>query len=257
MDADRYLERIGYRSRPEPTLEALAGLHRAHLHSVPFEALDPLLGTEVTVEPADAYRKVVEVGRGGYCFELNGLFGWLLEELGYDVTLLAARPMSRDGSLAPPYAHMALLVQLERRWLADVGFGFPFIVEPLELDLRSVQAQDGMRFQIREDGEELAAEQVETEDTNAYRFTLEPQARESFRGMCHRFSTTPESTFVRHGPVTQAFDDGWLRLTRSRMTGERDGKSIDVTFEDEAQWRTALRDGFGLVVEGTTVLQAE
>jgi N-hydroxyarylamine O-acetyltransferase len=253
MDPDRYLELIGCRSRPEPTFEALAGLQRAHLLSVPFEALDPLLGNPVTVETTDAYRKVVDERRGGYCFELNGLLAWLLEQLGYDVTLLAARPIFSDGEMAPPFAHLTLLVELERRWLIDVGFGFPFIIAPLDIDLRGEQAQDGMTYRVREDGDALVAEQLEIEGANAYRFTLEPQSLESFREICEYFSTDPKASFVRHGPVTKAFDDGWLRLTKTRITGERGGEQIDETFEDETQWLQALRTRFGLVVEGRSV----
>jgi N-hydroxyarylamine O-acetyltransferase len=253
VDPDRYLERIGWRARPEPTLEALAGLQRAHLHQVPFEALDPLLGNPVTVEPADAYRKVVDEARGGYCFELNGLFAWLLEELGFEVTLLAARPIFNDGGLAPPFAHLALLVDLERRWLVDVGFGFPFIVAPLDIDERAEQAQDAMTYRVREDGEALVVEQLEIEGSNAYRFTLEPQSLASFREVCQTFSTSPSASFVRHGPVTKAFEDGWLRLTRTRITGERGGAEIDEAFADEAQWRESLRTRFGLIVEGRSV----
>jgi N-hydroxyarylamine O-acetyltransferase len=253
VDPDRYLERLGYGSRPEPTLEALAALQRSHLHTVPFEALDPLLGNPVTVEPADAYRKVVDVGRGGFCFELNGLLAWLLTELGYEVTMLAARPLHDDGGIAPPFAHMALLVELERRWLVDVGFGFPFIVAPLDVDERDVQPQDEMRFQIREDGDALIAEQLEAEGVNAYRFTLEPQQLDRYREICKTFSTSPTASFVRHGPVTKAFDDGWLRLTRTRLTGVRGGARVDERFADEAQWRDSLRERFGLVVDGTDV----
>jgi arylamine N-acetyltransferase len=110
-----------------------------------------------------------------------------------------------------------------------------------------------MRFQIREDDDALIAEQLDADGVNAYRFTLEPQRLDRFREICKTFSTSPTASFVRHGPVTKAFDDGWLRLTRTRLTGKRGTERIDERFADEAQWRDSLRERFGLVVEGTDV----
>ena len=88
MDVEAYLARIGYDGPRAPSARTLAALQRAHLRAVPFEALDCHLGNPVTVEPADAYRKVVGDRRGGFCFELNGLIAWLQGDLGFDVAPL-------------------------------------------------------------------------------------------------------------------------------------------------------------------------
>ena len=41
------------------------------------------------------FAKIIMKNRGGICFELNGLYNWLLESLGYKVTSYAARFIDR------------------------------------------------------------------------------------------------------------------------------------------------------------------
>lgn len=253
MDLERYLDRIGYAGPLEPSPEALDELQRSHLMSVPFESLDPHLGVEVSVEPEDAYRKVVEDWRGGFCFELNGLLRWALEELGYEVTTLAGSPAKGDGSLGPDFAHLTLLVELNRRWLVDVGFGSPFMLEPLDLDERAVQTRGGRPYRVREDGEELIAEELETEDPNGYHFTLEPRSRDEFAEQCRIYSTDPDSSFVRRGVVAITLEDGWMSMTRTRFRSERAGELSEHPIESEEQWHAELQRHFGLNIDGATV----
>ena len=128
MTADRigaYLERLGFTAPPQPTIEGLRRLHTAHLARVPFENLDIHLGEKILLEPEALVAKIVERRRGGFCYELNGAFSTLLQALGFDVTLLAAR-VHNAGVLGPPFDHMCLRVDLDEPWLADVGFGDNF-----------------------------------------------------------------------------------------------------------------------------------
>ena len=76
MDIHRYLHRIGLKTVPKPDLKGLASLHRAHLETIPYENLDVQLGRPVTIERRPIYEKIVERHRGGWCYEMNGLFGW-------------------------------------------------------------------------------------------------------------------------------------------------------------------------------------
>jgi N-hydroxyarylamine O-acetyltransferase len=254
MDVERYLERIGYVGPREPNERTLAALQRAHLLNVPFEALDCILGNRVTVQPEDAYRKVVDAERGGFCFELNGLFAWALEELGFEVKRLAARPLIPvDPGVAEPFAHLALLVELDRRWLVDVGFGYPFAHEPLDLDVRGEQLRDGRRFRISEQDDGLLVEELGAEEVRAYRFTLDPVAQDDFAQRCAAYSTDPDSVFVRHGAAVRVYEDGWVKVTRTGMSGERAGERLQRPLADDAEWRRALRDNVGLDVKGRDV----
>jgi N-hydroxyarylamine O-acetyltransferase len=147
-----YLERIHYRGPLAPNAAALRELQVAHLLTVPFENLSIHSGEPIVLEDKDLYTKIVERRRGGFCYECNGLFAALLRALGFDVTMLSAEVANRDGGFSQPFDHMALLVNLEQRWLVDVGFGDSFL-EPLLLDEKSEQVQGEHAFRIMPDGD--------------------------------------------------------------------------------------------------------
>src|SRR5260221_12505984 len=110
MDVAAYLERIGYTGPLAPNAGALRALHVAHLYTVPFENLDIGLGRPLSLELPALFDKIVTRRRGGFCYELNGLFAWLLQSLGYGVTPLSARTKSPDGSFGPEFGPLALRV---------------------------------------------------------------------------------------------------------------------------------------------------
>src|SRR4051812_25698 len=135
MNVDAYLERIG-----ADRATGLSDLHRLHQTAVPFENLSIHLGEPVSLASGDLYDKIVGRRRGGFCYELNGLFALLLEQLGHEVTRLGARV---DGG--PPFDHLTLLV--DGVWLVDVGFG-AHSTYPLRFDSRSPQTDPGGTFTI-------------------------------------------------------------------------------------------------------------
>src|SRR5690625_4506003 len=99
---DDYLQRIGItRNGLSPDkFEALKQLQLHHLLHVPFENLDVIRGIPIILDVRAFYEKVVTNHRGGYCYELNGLFNWLLQQLGYDCYLVAATVLRPDGTFA-------------------------------------------------------------------------------------------------------------------------------------------------------------
>lgn len=123
LDLDAYLQRIGYPGRLQADLETLNALHAAHINAVPFENLDVHAGRPVTLSLEAAYGEIVTRRRGGWCYEMNAVFGWALSEIGFEVLRLSAgvrREALGDEALGN---HLALLVRLDRDYLADVGFG--------------------------------------------------------------------------------------------------------------------------------------
>ena len=134
MDPNAYLKRINYSGSLAPTAESLRALHLAHLANVPFENLDIHLGNPIHIDQAGFYAKIVNRGRGGFCYELNGLFAWLLQALGFEVTFLSARVGDGKGGFSPEFDHLTLHVTCPADpasaavpWLADVGFGECFM----------------------------------------------------------------------------------------------------------------------------------
>ena len=128
----RYLERIGHGWNVRPDLETLRSLHRAHVTAIPFENLDVQLGLVPSLEPEAIFEKLVERRRGGWCYEMNGLFGAVLRAIGFDVTRVSCGVMRQDGGDERMGTHLALLVDCGGRWLCDVGFGGS-LLEPLPL----------------------------------------------------------------------------------------------------------------------------
>jgi N-hydroxyarylamine O-acetyltransferase len=241
IDVDSYLARIGYAGPRHPTLETLRGLHRAHMLSAPFENLDIHLGGWNVLERRAAYRKVVGRRRGGWCFELNGAFSLLLEQLGYRVTLQAARVHGEDGP-SPLRNHLTLRVDLDRPWLADVGFGDSF-TRPILLDEAGVQRRDGRSYRLLRDGPRITM----TEDGRPqYTFTLRPARMQSFAPANRVLQTDPESHFVRNRICSLATEQGRISLSGLRLIETVSGTRSERTLRDDAEWRAVLMKRFGV-----------
>lgn len=122
FDIDRYMERISYSGSRKPTLAVLRALTLAHAQSVPFENISVLQGQPIRLEPESLYEKIVVSHRGGYCFELNGLFLELLTRIGFAVCPLGARVRlgAPDRKVLPRRTHMLLEVTTNsQRWITD------------------------------------------------------------------------------------------------------------------------------------------
>ena len=149
-----YLERIGYEGPLDGSASALAGLQHAHLLAVPYENLDILAGVPLSLDTAALWDKIVRRRRGGYCFELNAMFGWLLRELGYPVTDLVAR-FWRDETVLPPMRrHHVLRVEAEGAvYLCDVGVGGAVPREPLAIAAGLEQPQGEECYRLDRDAQ--------------------------------------------------------------------------------------------------------
>ena len=97
MNIRTYLERIGYDKPVRLDVETLRGLHYAHLLAIPFENLDIQLGKPIQLTERALWEKIVIRKRGGFCYELNGLFAWLLKQIRYNVTYLNGRVYNSNG----------------------------------------------------------------------------------------------------------------------------------------------------------------
>ncbi|MDO8423035.1 MAG: arylamine N-acetyltransferase [Parvibaculum sp.] len=202
LDLDAYFKRIGYSGSRTPTLETLRALHFSHALAVPFENLTVLGGDPVLLDMASVQAKIVGKNRGGYCFEVNGLFAAVLRALGFSVTTLIGRVRWKaPEETETNRSHMMSLVDLpEGRFLADIGFGgitmtgpVPFVTdevletphEPRRFLARDVQGSAGFELQAL------------LGDTWApvYRFTLEPNGPVDYEQANWHTSTHPASIF--------------------------------------------------------------
>ena len=244
-----YLQRVGYAGSRQPTAETLRNLHRAHMLSVPFENLDISLGRKILCEEDTFLRKIVERRRGGFCYELNGAFAALLRGLGFRVTLLSARVPRDDGSSSPEFDHLALRVDLEEPWLADVGFGDLFN-EPLRLRIGGEQEQDGRRFRIVKQDGRLQLDRTEPDGSwkPQYSLTFAPRRLDEFAPMCHYHQTSPESPFTRKKVCSMATPDGRITISDKKLIITSNGEKRERRLNSEDEWKIALQEHFGVIL---------
>ncbi|HKR02176.1 MAG TPA: arylamine N-acetyltransferase [Pyrinomonadaceae bacterium] len=250
MDIKAYLERINYVGPLAPTAETLRALQVAHLLAVPFENLSIHAGEPVVLDDDSLFTKIVEHRRGGFCYEANGLFAALLRALGFDVRMLSARVANNEGVFGPEFDHMTLLVNLEERWLVDVGFGDSFL-EPLLLDERGEQVQGRRAFRIDLEGPDfILLQRDEGEEWEAqYRFTLRPYEYADYEEMCRYHQTSPQSHFTQARVCSLATRDGRITLSEMRLitTTEQDGRK-ERTLMSQEEYAAVLSEHFGIVM---------
>jgi len=155
VDLAAYFDRVSYNGSAEPTVQTLGALVAAHNRSIPFENLDPLMDVAVDdLGPAALTGKLARRRRGGYCYEQNGLIGYVLAELGFGVEALAGRVVWMNPSDAlPAQTHEALAVTvpgLDGRFLVDVGFGGQTLSSPIRLEAGPVQRTRHEPYRVNE-----------------------------------------------------------------------------------------------------------
>ena len=244
IDAGAYLERIGYSGPTEPTAETLLALHRAHMLVVPFENLDIHLGRRNVLDPDQVFDKVVRRRRGGWCFELNGLFALLLEELGYPVTRYAASVILSDPP-SPDFAHLTLRVDLDEPWIADVGFGDSF-TGPLRLNETGDQLREGRPYRLEQADGRVALLQ---DGRRQYVFTLTPRRMPEFQGMCDALQTPP-GHFTDAPICSLLTEDGRVSLAGMRLITTTPDARHERELADEAERGAVLREVFGVDLGG-------
>jgi N-hydroxyarylamine O-acetyltransferase len=247
MDVQAYLDRIHYAGSTEPTLHTLRNLHMAHLLSVPFENLSIFQNQPLSLREADLFEKIVTRRRGGFCYELNGLFAALLRTLGYKVTLLSARVVGKNRHLGAEFDHLVLQVALSEPWLADVGFGESFRL-PLRLDTDKEQMQGDSAFRIVEQGDGRVLQRRERGEgwNDQYHFTLQPRHFEEFEPMCLYHRTSPLSSFTRGRVCSLATPDGRVTISDMRLIVTRYGRRTEHVMGDEQEVNRVLADVFGI-----------
>jgi N-hydroxyarylamine O-acetyltransferase len=250
MDIRAYLDRVGYHGPLAPTAETLRALHCQHMLTVPFENLDIGLGREIVLDPERFVEKIVRRHRGGFCYELNGAFAALLTAAGFRVTLLSARVASDKGIASKEFDHLTLRVDLEEPWLADVGFGDNFL-EPLRLASGIEQKDAARSFRFVDAGDRWRLERREHDGPwrLQYDFSLRPRRLAEFAGMCHYHQTSPDSHFTRNRVCSLATPDGRITLSGMRLITTSNGGREEQVLATEADWRSALRDRFGIVLD--------
>lgn len=253
-----YLQRIGYAGPINTSVETLSRLQECHLHTVPYENLDILLRKPLSLEIDDLFEKMVVHKRGGYCFELNALFGWLLKELGFSVVNLFARFWRDEPNPPPKRRHHVLRVEAEgKHYLCDVGVGGIVPRRPIVIEEGLEQQQGDEHYRMERDeafGWYLCEWKGHSDSTDGawrpiYSFTDEPQLAKDFIMASYWCEHAPESIFTQSAMIAIRTNEG-----RNTVAGRefRIFKGTDVhTFvpENEEEYRTALQTYFGIILD--------
>ncbi len=222
MDLEAYLDRVGYEGPVQPDEQTLFALHEAHLTAIPYENLDIQLGQPKVLDEDRFAERLVGERRGGWCYEMNGLFSGVLREIGFDVQRVGGAVVRDILGEDAVGNHMVLLVDLDRRFVADVGLGDgPFHPFPLE---ERRWAEDDFHYGLaRTDDGWWRFENHEHGLAPRFDFTETPRALDWYQSQCSQLQSGDSSPFV----------------------------ALAMTFRRDPQKIRALRDVTYLEIEGT------
>ena len=254
FDIDAYLSRINYNGERTPTLETLSALQSLHTRFIPFEGLNPFLGLPVSLDINSLQEKLVQSGRGGYCFEHNILFSTMLRTLGFDVTWHSARVvwMVPEG-VTLPRTHMTTLVRIDdQRYMVDVGYGGMTVTAPIKLVTGVPQSTTHEPFRlVKEDGLYLLQTEFSGRWNSLYRFDLQEQLLPDYELTNWYMSNSPDSRFVA-GLVAARVSPGkrYALLNNKFAVHNLNGETVRRVIMDVGELRTVLTDNFHINLAG-------
>ena len=250
FDRNAYLQRINFTGEITPTLDTLEALHHAQLYTIPFENFDIQLGSVIDLSSRAVFDKLVHKKRGGYCFELNGLFLMALHDFGFD-----ARPLlGRVHVTGTPTGrgHQIELVTIEgRQWIADVGFGAdtPRAPIPLVLDQPLTQGSQTIRL-IKDDRFGIMVQAVKDVNwVNLYSFDLGYVCPADIDYGNHYNATHPESLFVFARVAMLPLENGVITLFNNTLNKKVGGNEIVQELEAGQPYLDALKNNFGIELD--------
>lgn len=255
LDLNGYFDRIDYRGAAEPNLGVLRELVSAHTRTIPFENLDPVMGVPVDdLGPRALIDKLVHRRRGGYCYEHNGLMGYVLAEAGFRVRRLAGRViwMLPPDAPVPAQAHTVLAVTFpgsHGSYLVDVGFGGQTPTSPLRIETGSVQQTSHEPYRLMDRGDGLVLQVlIRGEWQSLYEFTTRSVPPVDLQVGSWFVSTHPSSLFVRGLTAAIVTDDARVNLAGRHLAAHRAEGSEKVRLDDAATVVDTLRGRFGINV---------
>ncbi len=247
----QYLDRLEFSAAPSVDASGLSKLQERHLITVPFENLDIYYQRPIALDEEKILEKIVERRRGGFCFELNTAFAWLLRKLGFSVTLLEARVIGESGDLGIPYDHLVLKVDLDESYLVDVGYGRGFL-NPLPLQERDDIKQRGVLWRLKEqEGSHLCLERLEAgslEFQEVYQLSLNVCDLGDFSEACHYHQTSKDSVFTEGILCSIAAPDGRITIRDRTLLITRHGRKEEIAIKDEDDLERQMKRYFRISI---------
>lgn len=241
---DQYMERIGYSGSREPSLQTLRAIHRHQVMAIPYENLDVYLETPVDRIMDRIFTKIVEHGRGGWCYEVNGIFGWALEEMGFG-------PVRHCGAVARDLAgednvgnHLVHTVELDGTWVVDVGLGNG-ILEPIRLiEGQVTQEHRTFRLELLPDGF-WRFHNSEGAFPSTFDFLFESADEALLDRRCERLQSDSASMF-RQNLVCQTMTETGLKALVGRTYKDTDRGMEGHLIASEDELVHIITENFGI-----------
>lgn len=247
MNSRGYLERIGVDGTVSPDAEGLRSLQRQHLLSIPFENLDIHWKRPIVLDTARFYEKIVTGRRGGFCYELNGLFNELLREIGFRTRLVSAKVFN-GTDFGREFEHAAVIVTIgELEYLTDVGFG-EFSTEPLRIvpDIEQHGREGVFSLHRAEPGSLVAAKKRDGQWVPEYKFSLLGRDLSEFAEMCDFQQYSPESHFTKGKLCSLMTESGRKTLTDAKYIVTTGGERKETAIDSEGEFYRLLETEFGI-----------
>jgi N-hydroxyarylamine O-acetyltransferase len=255
LELSAYLRRISFDGSVRPDLATLRAIHRAHQYAIPFENLDVQLHRPINLDLEASYHKIVGQRRGGWCYEMNGVMGWVLEQIGFEVMRMGAGVMRVQAGDVQLGNHLCLLVRLDQPYLVDVGFGGS-LIEPLPL--RAADREDlpyHLALSELNDGYWRFTEIAHGErGAFSFDFRAAPADEALLAKKCQLLQTDPASPFTQNLIVQRRTADTHLSLL-GRVLATTHAARVEKRMLNSADELVAtLRDSFDLDVPEATTL---
>ena len=248
MNREDYLARMGLANEIlPPEFATLRRLQRSHLESIPFENLDIHWDRPIMLDREKFYTKIVSGRRGGFCYELNGLFEWLLQDLGFVTRLVSARVFNGKEH-GPEFDHAAIIVTLGgEEYLVDVGFG-AFTAHPLRFveDEEQVDANGLFLLRKREDGYHEVMKRDEGVWRSEYMFRDRAHGLSDFAEMCDFQQYAPESHFRKGKLCSIMTGSGRKTLTDKSFIITAKGEKKERLVSSDSDFYRLLAEEFGI-----------
>jgi N-hydroxyarylamine O-acetyltransferase len=250
FNLQQYLDRIKFSGEIELNIGGITKLMRSQLFSVPFENIDVQAGKVISLKGDDIVNQIVNLNRGGYCYQINGLFSLALQQIGVPHYYVAARPLVNPGQ--NPKTHLGIIATIENEeYLIDLGFGGNSIREPLKLSKIGTETQhDSDIFTLVKtaDNDYLLQILIGKEWSNLYSFDLTPQRWIDFKPANHYNYSHPDSFFTQNLIVVLQNPLGKKILFKNSIKSVTNGTSEIVSFE-ENQLENILESEFNLKIQ--------
>jgi N-hydroxyarylamine O-acetyltransferase len=244
MELDAYLHRINFVGTPKPDLETLARLQRQHGYSIPYENIDVQLDRPLSTDIESSYIKLVEQRRGGWCYEMNGLLGWALECIGFQVMRMSGGVRRAERGDSAMGNHLVLCAQLEEPWIVDVGLG-DGSYEPYPLKPHTF-SQRGFSYRLEQLEEYWRLYNYPGSSAPSFDFSHEPADEDLLSEKCHWLSTAAESPFMG-ALVCQRVTPGGYDLQVGRIATQiRPGAREEHLINSADEFVQSINDRFGL-----------